>query len=202
MAHLLTLPKQAGLANAGDGNFGMGVAVGDYDNDGYPDLYVTSYGKNTLYHNNGDGTFTDVTEKAGVAAAAGQLFRRIFRLRQRRQPRPVRHALYAIGITKQQDLRRRVAHLLPARRISGPTTTYPLSQSRRRHVRRRQRDPASPLSKGARSASRFADYDGDGFTDIFVANDVMRQFCSTTMATALSASALRKPARRSHWRWR
>src|ERR1700690_971868 len=59
--------QQAGLANAGDGNYGMGVAVGDYDNDGYPDLYVTSYGKNILYHNNGDGTFTDVTAKAGVA---------------------------------------------------------------------------------------------------------------------------------------
>src|SRR5881409_590366 len=59
--------EQAGLANAGDGNYGMGVAVGDYDNDGYPDLYVTSYGKNVLYHNNGDGTFTDVTAKAGVA---------------------------------------------------------------------------------------------------------------------------------------
>src|SRR5207245_892369 len=57
----------AGLSNAGDGNYGMGVAVGDYDNDGYPDLYVTSYGKNVLYHNNGDGTFTDVTAKAGVA---------------------------------------------------------------------------------------------------------------------------------------
>src|SRR6202011_3942433 len=40
--------EPAGLANAGDGNYGMGVAVGDYDNDGYPDLYVTSYGKNIL----------------------------------------------------------------------------------------------------------------------------------------------------------
>src|SRR5271168_3018152 len=58
--------KEAGLANAGDGNYGMGVAVGDYDNDGYPDLYVTNYGKNTLFHNNGNGTFTDVTAKAGV----------------------------------------------------------------------------------------------------------------------------------------
>src|SRR5215472_16929910 len=53
--------EQAGLASAGDGNYGMGVTVGDYDNDGYPDIFVTSYGKNVLYHNNGDGTFTDVT---------------------------------------------------------------------------------------------------------------------------------------------
>ncbi len=44
----------------------IGVAVGDYDNDGRLDLYVTGFGGNTLYHNNGDGTFTDVTEKAHV----------------------------------------------------------------------------------------------------------------------------------------
>jgi len=48
-------------------SYGMGVAVGDYDNDGRPDIYVTNLGRNILYHNNGDGTFTDVTEKAGVA---------------------------------------------------------------------------------------------------------------------------------------
>src|SRR5581483_10327172 len=60
--------EKAGLADVRDGNFAMGVAVGDYDNDGFPDIYVTNYGKNILYHNNGDGTFTDVTAKAGVAA--------------------------------------------------------------------------------------------------------------------------------------
>ncbi len=48
--------------------YGMGVAVGDYDGDGFPDLYVTQYPRSILYHNNGDGTFTDVTAKAGVAA--------------------------------------------------------------------------------------------------------------------------------------
>ncbi len=48
-------------------SYGMGVAVGDYDNDGHPDLYVTNFGQNILYHNNGDGTFTDITKKAGVA---------------------------------------------------------------------------------------------------------------------------------------
>ena len=51
----------------GEGHYGQGVAAGDYDNDGYPDLYVTGYGRAILYHNNGDGTFTDVTAKAGVA---------------------------------------------------------------------------------------------------------------------------------------
>ena len=50
------------------GGYGMGVAVGDYDNDGFPDLYVTQYGRSILYRNNGDGTFSDVTQKAGVAA--------------------------------------------------------------------------------------------------------------------------------------
>jgi hypothetical protein len=50
------------------GGYGMGAAVGDYNADGYPDLYVTQYGRSILYRNNGDGTFTDVTEKAGVGA--------------------------------------------------------------------------------------------------------------------------------------
>ncbi len=59
--------ERAGVA--GGNNYGMGVAVGDYNNDGLPDLYITSYGENILYRNNGDGTFTDVTEKAGVAAS-------------------------------------------------------------------------------------------------------------------------------------
>jgi len=48
------------------GLFGMGVAVGDYDNDGFPDLFVLGYNRCILYHNNGDGTFTDVTKSAGV----------------------------------------------------------------------------------------------------------------------------------------
>ena len=46
--------------------FGMGVAVGDYDNDGFPDLLILGYERCILYHNNGDGTFTDVTSRAGV----------------------------------------------------------------------------------------------------------------------------------------
>ncbi len=53
---------------AGGAEFGMGCAIADYDNDGYADIFVTAYGRCTLYHNNGNGTFTDVTEKAGLAS--------------------------------------------------------------------------------------------------------------------------------------
>jgi len=50
----------------GNSAYGMGVTVGDYDNDGYDDLFIANYGCNQLYHNNGNGTFTDVTAKAGL----------------------------------------------------------------------------------------------------------------------------------------
>jgi hypothetical protein len=77
----ITPPKAALFHNNHDGTFtniaakagvtndrwGFGVAIADYDNDGWPDIYVTNFGKNRLYHNNHNGTFTDVAEKAGVA---------------------------------------------------------------------------------------------------------------------------------------
>lgn len=53
-------------AGVGDRGYGLGVTAGDYDNDGDLDIYLNNYGPNVLYRNNGDGTFTDVTEKAGV----------------------------------------------------------------------------------------------------------------------------------------
>jgi hypothetical protein len=59
---------KAGVACGRMGDFGMGAAAGDYDGDGFQDLYVTNYGRNVLFHNNGNGTFTDVTDKAAVAA--------------------------------------------------------------------------------------------------------------------------------------
>ena len=55
--------RKAGLIRSG---WGQGCCVGDYDNDGFDDLFVTYWGQNALYRNNGDGTFTDVTEKAGL----------------------------------------------------------------------------------------------------------------------------------------
>ena len=66
--------EKAGVA--GDG-YSMGVAVGDYDNDGYPDIFVAGVNRNILYHNRGDGTFEDVTEKAhlgGVDPHYGKLW--------------------------------------------------------------------------------------------------------------------------------
>ncbi len=54
---------QAGLVHTG---WGQGVCVGDYDNDGFDDLFIAYFGKNVLYHNNGNGSFTDVSEKAGI----------------------------------------------------------------------------------------------------------------------------------------
>jgi hypothetical protein len=56
-------------AGVGHRDFGMGVAAGDYDNDGNVDLYVTNFGRNLLYRNNGNGTFTDVTKTAGVESS-------------------------------------------------------------------------------------------------------------------------------------
>lgn len=58
---------KAGLLRTG---WASGVTIGDYDNDGFDDLFITYYGQNVLYHNNGDGTFTDVTERAGLRHAA------------------------------------------------------------------------------------------------------------------------------------
>jgi len=61
-----TFTDVAAKAGVTNDRWGFGVAIGDYDNDGWPDIYVTNYGKNRLYHNNHDVTFTDVAEKAGV----------------------------------------------------------------------------------------------------------------------------------------
>ncbi|HXN46692.1 MAG TPA: VCBS repeat-containing protein, partial [Bryobacteraceae bacterium] len=61
-----TFTDVTGKAGVQGNAYGMGVAVGDYNGDGFPDLYVTQYPRSILYRNNGDGTFTDVTEKAGV----------------------------------------------------------------------------------------------------------------------------------------
>jgi hypothetical protein len=167
--------KQAGLANAGDGNFGMGVAVGDYDNDGYPDIYVTNFGKNILYHNNGDGTFTDVTAKAGVAgggwsASAGFLDYD-------------NDGKLDLFVTRYLDWDTK--HSKPCgavvRQYCPPGEFPPITNILYHNRGDGTFEDVSVKSgiaakKGNGLGVAFADYDGDGFTDIFVTNDVVEQF--------------------------
>jgi len=167
--------QQAGLANAGDGNYGMGVAVGDYDNDGYPDLYVTSYGKNILYHNNGDGTFTDVTAKAGVAAGGWSVSAGFFDFDN--------DGKLDLFVTRymEWDTRHNKA-CGGSYHTYCPPEDFPATTSILYHNNGdgtftdvSQRSGIAG-KKGRALGVAFADYDGDGFTDIFVANDGMQQY--------------------------
>ena len=79
--------EKAGVSDIG---WGMGVAVGDYNNDGFEDLYVTCLGPDHLLKNNGNGTFTDVTAKAGVNDPRWTTGAVVRRLRSRRRSRSVR----------------------------------------------------------------------------------------------------------------
>ena len=167
--------EAAGLANAGDGNYGMGVAVGDYDNDGYPDLYVTSYGKNILYHNNGDGTFTDVTAKAGVAAGGWSVSAGFFDYDN--------DGKLDLFVTRYMDWDTKHnkdcggnyhTYCPPAQ---FPATTNVLYHNRGNGTFEDVSQRSGIAAKKGRALGvAFADYDDDGFTDIFVANDGMQQF--------------------------
>ena len=167
--------QEAGLANAGDKNYGMGVAIGDYDNDGNEDIFVTNYGQNVLYHNNGNGTFTDVTAKAGVAGGGwsasagfvdydndGNLDLFVTRYLDWDFKRSK-----ACGENKdtycQPGEFPPVSNLLYHNRGDGTFEDVSI------------RSGIAAL-KGHGLGVAFADYDGDGLTDIFVANDVVEQF--------------------------
>jgi hypothetical protein len=167
--------ESAGLSRAGAGNYGMGVAVGDYDNDGYPDLFVTSYGKNILYHNNGNGTFTDVTEKAGVAGGGWSVSAGFFDFDNdghldlfvtRYMDWDMRHSKTCGGDWK--------TYCPPA---EFPATTSLLYRNRGDGTFEDVSVKSGIAAKKGRALGvAFADYDGDGFTDIFVANDGMQQY--------------------------
>ena len=165
--------QEAGLANAGNGNYGMGVATGDYDNDGYTDLYVTSYGRNVLYHNNGNGAFTDVTAKAGVAAGGWSASAGWFDFDN--------DGRLDLFVTRYMEWD--FAHSKScARETYCPPGEFPATTS----ILYRNRGDGTfedvstrsgiAASKGRALGVAFNDYDGDGFADIFVANDGMEQF--------------------------
>jgi hypothetical protein len=165
----------SGLSNAGDGNYGMGVAVGDYDNDGYPDLFVTSYGKNILYHNNGNGTFTDVTAKAGVAGGGWSVSAGFFDYDN--------DGKLDLFVTRYLDW-----DFKHSKTCGGEWHTYcppeefPATTNILYHNNGDgtftdvSQQSGITAKKGRALGVAFADYDEDGFTDIFVANDGMQQY--------------------------
>ena len=167
--------EQAGLANAGDGNYGMGVAVGDYDNDGFPDLYVTNYGKNILYHNNGDGTFTDVTARAGVAGGGWSVSAGFFDYDNDGKLDLFVTRYMEWDTQHSKDCGGNFHTYCPPGEF--PRTTNILYHNRGdgtfEDVSQRSGIAAK---KGHGLGVAFADYDGDGFTDIYVANDGMQQY--------------------------
>jgi hypothetical protein len=167
--------EQAGLSKIADSNYGMGVAIGDYDNDGYPDMYVTNYGKNVLYHNNGNGTFTDVTEKAGVSAGGWSASAAFVDYDN--------DGKLDLFVTRYLDWD--TAHSKSCGgeiRMYCPPGEFPPVSNILYHNRGDGtfEDVSIPsgiaAKKGHGLGVAFADYDGDGFTDIFVANDVVEQF--------------------------
>jgi hypothetical protein len=167
--------EQAGLANAGDGNYGMGVAVGDYDNDGYPDLYVTSYGKNILYHNNGDGTFTDVTAKAGVAGGGWSVSAGFFDY-DNDGKLDLFVTRYMEWDTKHSKNCGGNFHTYcPPEEFPATTNILYHNNGDGTFTDVSQRSGIA-AKKGRALGVGFADYDGDGLTDIFVSNDGMQQY--------------------------
>ncbi len=167
--------EQAGLANAGDGNYGMGVAVGDYDNDGFPDLYVTSYGKNVLYHNNGNGTFTDVTAKAGVAAGGWSVSAGFFDYDNDGKLDLFVTRYMEWDTQHSKDCGGNFHTYCPPGEF--PRTTNILYHNRGDGTFEDVSETSGiAAKKGHGLGVAFADYDGDGLTDIYVANDGMQQY--------------------------
>ena len=162
-------------SGTGDTGYGMGVAVGDYDNDGYADMYITNVGRNTLLHNRGDGTFEDVTIDAGVGdegwgASAGfcDLDRDgdldLFAINYLVWSHGLK--LDCFNVKGKLDYCSPTNYMAPARdllyRNNGDGSFTELSQS-----------AGIGTKLGTGLGLLCNDYTGDGLIDIFVANDGM-----------------------------
>ena len=170
--------ERAGLSGMPQNYYGMGVAVGDYDNDGFEDIYVTSYGGNTLYHNNGNGTFTDVTKRAGVGAGGWSASAGFFDYDN--------DGKLDLFVTRYVDWTFKTNRYCGEQRPGFRAYCHPDNYEGVTNILYHNNGDgtftdvsvkagiANPKGKGL--GVSFADYDGDGFTDIFVANDSVQCF--------------------------
>ena len=172
--------ERAGLAGAG---YGMGVAVGDYDNDGRPDIFLANVTGNQLFHNNGDGTFTDVTAKAGLAGAEmnGKKMWSVgagwfdYNNDGKLDLFVVNYCVWEVNKDPYCHVKSGV------RGYCHPKLYSPLHNSLYRNNGdgtftdvSQETGISSHMGKGM--SVSFADYDGDGFLDAFVANDTTPGF--------------------------
>lgn len=171
--------EKAGLAGIG---YSMGVAAGDYDNDGFVDLYITGFNRNQLFHNNGDGTFTDVTEKAGVAGiipkygkawsiAAGWIDYNNDGLLDLFVVNYLNYNIKTATLCRDQGL---PAYCSPVDFLGTPNILYRNNGDGTFTDVSEQSHISQYVGKAMGVA--FADYDNDGFTDIFVSNDTFENY--------------------------
>ena len=170
--------ERAGLTGMPQNYYGMGVAVGDYDNDGFEDIYVTGYGGNTLYHNNGNGTFTDVTQRAGVGAGGWSASAGFFDYDN--------DGKLDLFVTRYVDWTFKTNRYCGEKRPGFRAYCHPDNYDGVSNILYHNNGDgtftdvsaragiANPSGKGL--GLSFADYDDDGFTDIFVANDSVQCF--------------------------
>jgi hypothetical protein len=163
--------EKAGVPGTG---YGLGCAWGDYDNDGFPDLFVTQYGRNVLYHNNGNGTFTDVTDKAGVAGMESGSFHSGATFFD--YDRDGKLDLYVGSYVALDPDGPRYCNI-GSIRSSCPPSAYKGSSDALYHNNgdgtftnvSRSANILQPQGKNLSVGA--ADYDNDGWPDLFVAND-------------------------------
>lgn len=156
-------------------DYGLGCVWGDYDNDGYPDLFVTQYGRNVLYHNNGNGTFTDVTEKAGVGGLESGKFHSSAAFLD--YDRDGYLDLYVGSYVQLEPDGPRYCNVAANVKSSCPPQAYRGSVNALYHNNGNGTfTNTAQLAhvyqpNGKNLAVGVADYDNDGWPDIFVAND-------------------------------